>query len=91
MSSDHESAMVTLSDKIPIPVHAGCKYIGRILGPHGISVKQLEAQTDCTILVCGKGAAKVISFILYVMFRIIWHALSANYVFKDCFQPNSNK
>lgn len=42
-----------------IPQRPDCKFIGRILGPRGISVKQLEAQTDCRILIRGKGSVKV--------------------------------
>ncbi|VDN04896.1 unnamed protein product [Thelazia callipaeda] len=35
-----------------------CKLIGRILGPRGMSVRQLEAQSDCQILIRGKGSIK---------------------------------
>ena len=33
--------------------------IGRILGPRGISVRQLEDKFDCKVLIRGKGSIKV--------------------------------
>jgi len=54
----------TIQDKIYLPhepAHHGGRrtnYIGRILGPCGITVKQLEAETDCLILIRGKGSVK---------------------------------
>ncbi|CAJ0949164.1 unnamed protein product, partial [Mesorhabditis belari] len=46
--------------KIPIPqtTNAHCNFIGRILGPRGISVKQLESETGCSILIRGEGSVK---------------------------------
>lgn len=32
--------------------------IGRILGPNGLSVRQLEAETECVILIRGEGSIK---------------------------------
>ncbi|EFO22249.1 hypothetical protein LOAG_06236 [Loa loa] len=53
-----EGSLITIQEKIMIPQRPDCKFIGRILGPRGISVKQLEAQTDCRILIRGKGSVK---------------------------------
>ncbi|KHN73470.1 Uncharacterized protein Tcan_18270 [Toxocara canis] len=57
-TSQPEASVITLQRKIPIPRRPGCKYVGRILGPRGISIRQLEADTDCRILIRGKGSVK---------------------------------
>jgi protein quaking len=45
--------------KIMIPEnHPDYNFIGRILGPRGISVRQLEAATGCGILIRGRGSVK---------------------------------
>ncbi|GMT15832.1 hypothetical protein PFISCL1PPCAC_7129, partial [Pristionchus fissidentatus] len=49
---------VTVQEKIPIPYSPRCNFIGRILGPRGISVKQIEGDTGCTILIRGRGSVK---------------------------------
>ncbi|GMT25760.1 hypothetical protein PFISCL1PPCAC_17057, partial [Pristionchus fissidentatus] len=49
---------VTVQEKIPIPYYPRCNFIGRILGPRGISVKQVESETGCHILVRGRGSVK---------------------------------
>ncbi|GMS88029.1 hypothetical protein PENTCL1PPCAC_10204, partial [Pristionchus entomophagus] len=49
---------VTVQEKIPIPYSPRCNFIGRILGPRGISVKQIESETGCHILVRGRGSVK---------------------------------
>ncbi|VDN17028.1 unnamed protein product [Gongylonema pulchrum] len=49
---------IVLEQKVPIPVRPNTKLVGRILGPRGLTVKQIEAQTDCSILIRGKGSIK---------------------------------
>ncbi|KAK0407349.1 hypothetical protein QR680_019147 [Steinernema hermaphroditum] len=45
--------------KIPIPEHPdGYKYIGRILGPRGISIRAMERDTGCKIAIRGRGSLK---------------------------------
>ncbi|GMR41512.1 hypothetical protein PMAYCL1PPCAC_11707, partial [Pristionchus mayeri] len=53
-----EEGGVTVQEKIPIPYYPKCNFIGRILGPRGISVKQIEGETECLILVRGRGSVK---------------------------------
>ncbi|KAL3981488.1 KH domain family protein [Acanthocheilonema viteae] len=53
-----EGSYITIQEKVMIPQRPNSKFIGRILGPRGISVKQLEAQTHCRILIRGKGSIK---------------------------------
>ena len=52
-----------LEEEVPIPKVTDfrgrkCNLIGRILGPCGLSVKQLEAETKCGILIRGEGSVK---------------------------------
>uniref|UniRef100_A0A914WFG9 K Homology domain-containing protein n=1 Tax=Plectus sambesii TaxID=2011161 RepID=A0A914WFG9_9BILA len=56
--SSADGGGVTVERKIPMPEHPRCNLIGRILGPRGISVKQLEEETACHILVRGEGSVK---------------------------------
>ncbi|KAK0412348.1 hypothetical protein QR680_006161 [Steinernema hermaphroditum] len=45
--------------KIPIPTEpADVNYIGRILGPRGISVRELENRTSCKIVIQGRGSIR---------------------------------
>lgn len=55
---EYEEPCITIHEKVTIPNRPECKYIGRILGPRGITVKQLEARTECRILIRGKGSIK---------------------------------
>uniref|UniRef100_A0A7I5E8F1 KH domain-containing protein n=1 Tax=Haemonchus contortus TaxID=6289 RepID=A0A7I5E8F1_HAECO len=55
----------TLNEKVFIPRSHGrkikgskCNFIGRIIGPAGMSVKQLESDTGCHILIRGRGSVK---------------------------------
>lgn len=51
---------VTLSVTLLVPVQKYPKYnfVGRILGPRGMTAKQLERDTGCKILVKGRGSTK---------------------------------
>ena len=57
---------VRLQEKIPIPDYPSgrdeqgrkCNLVGRILGPSGLSVRQLEAETGCEIVIRGHGSVK---------------------------------
>uniref|UniRef100_A0AC34QYU9 K Homology domain-containing protein n=1 Tax=Panagrolaimus sp. JU765 TaxID=591449 RepID=A0AC34QYU9_9BILA len=49
---------VSKQHKILVPEHPNYNFIGRILGPRGISVRQLESATGCGILIRGKGSVK---------------------------------
>uniref|UniRef100_A0AC35GJ89 K Homology domain-containing protein n=1 Tax=Panagrolaimus sp. PS1159 TaxID=55785 RepID=A0AC35GJ89_9BILA len=63
--SPHNESSVLPSDervlkrlKIMVPEHPNYNFIGRILGPRGITVRQLEASSGCGILIRGKGSVK---------------------------------
>ncbi|UJR08642.1 hypothetical protein I4U23_012901 [Adineta vaga] len=49
-----------VQDKIYIPVHQHPEFnfVGRLLGPRGMTSKQLEAQTDCKIMIRGRGSMR---------------------------------
>uniref|UniRef100_A0AC35GHD9 K Homology domain-containing protein n=1 Tax=Panagrolaimus sp. PS1159 TaxID=55785 RepID=A0AC35GHD9_9BILA len=44
--------------KVMVPEHPNYNFIGRILGPRGITIRQLEASSGCGILIRGKGSVK---------------------------------
>ena len=43
---------------MPVPTQQGINFIGRIVGPRGITVKQMEQKFGCKILVRGLGSVK---------------------------------
>uniref|UniRef100_A0AAG5DRY6 K Homology domain-containing protein n=1 Tax=Anopheles atroparvus TaxID=41427 RepID=A0AAG5DRY6_ANOAO len=51
---------VTLNEKVYVPVkeHPDFNFVGRILGPRGMTAKQLEQETGCKIMVRGKGSMR---------------------------------
>jgi len=53
-------APVTLSEKVYVPIkeHPDFNFVGRILGPRGMTTKQLEQETGCKIMVRGKGSMR---------------------------------
>ncbi|KAH8310501.1 hypothetical protein KR044_001702 [Drosophila immigrans] len=55
-----EGALVTLNEKVYVPVreHPDFNFVGRILGPRGMTAKQLEQETGCKIMVRGKGSMR---------------------------------
>jgi protein quaking len=52
--------IVTLSEKLFVPVneYPEFNFVGRILGPRGMTAKQLETDTGCKIMVRGKGSMR---------------------------------
>ncbi|CAF0814584.1 unnamed protein product [Brachionus calyciflorus] len=52
--------IVQLSEKLYVPVkdHPDFNFVGRILGPRGMTSKQLEQETGCKIMVRGKGSMR---------------------------------
>lgn len=55
-----EGNPVTLNEKVYVPVkeHPDFNFVGRILGPRGMTAKQLEQETGCKIMVRGKGSMR---------------------------------
>lgn len=52
--------VLSLSEKLFVPVkeHPDFNFVGRILGPRGMTAKQLEQDTGCKIMVRGKGSMR---------------------------------
>jgi len=57
---DAHGPVITLSEKLFVPVkeHPDFNFVGRILGPRGMTAKQLEQDTGCKIMVRGKGSMR---------------------------------
>ncbi|XP_044757558.1 protein held out wings isoform X1 [Coccinella septempunctata] len=55
-----EGQPTTLTEKVYVPVkeHPDFNFVGRILGPRGMTAKQLEQETGCKIMVRGKGSMR---------------------------------
>uniref|UniRef100_A0A1I8GFL6 KH domain-containing protein n=1 Tax=Macrostomum lignano TaxID=282301 RepID=A0A1I8GFL6_9PLAT len=55
-----EGPIVTVQEKVFIPVKDNPSYnfVGRLLGPRGMTAKQLETDLDCKIMVRGKGSMR---------------------------------
>ncbi|XP_018327285.1 protein held out wings isoform X2 [Agrilus planipennis] len=55
-----EGQVMTLTEKVYVPVkeHPDFNFVGRILGPRGMTAKQLEQETGCKIMVRGKGSMR---------------------------------
>ncbi|ESN99215.1 hypothetical protein HELRODRAFT_67109 [Helobdella robusta] len=51
---------VTLTEKLSVPVrdHPDFNFVGRLLGPRGLTIKQLELDTGCRILIRGQGSMR---------------------------------
>lgn len=65
-----------MTEKLYVPVrdHPEFNFVGRILGPRGMTAKQLEQETGCKIMVRGKGSmrdkAKVNYYRIFSLFLI---------------------
>uniref|UniRef100_A0A914KL16 K Homology domain-containing protein n=1 Tax=Meloidogyne incognita TaxID=6306 RepID=A0A914KL16_MELIC len=53
-----ENDQYIMQERIYLPENPSFKIIGRILGPRGNSLRQLEAETRCRIVIRGKGSVK---------------------------------
>uniref|UniRef100_A0A158R6A7 KH domain-containing protein n=1 Tax=Syphacia muris TaxID=451379 RepID=A0A158R6A7_9BILA len=55
-----EGEVIIKTEKIFVPVkeHPEYNFVGRILGPRGMTAKQLEQETGCKIMVRGKGSMR---------------------------------
>ncbi|XP_071135620.1 KH domain-containing RNA-binding protein qki.L-like isoform X2 [Mytilus edulis] len=57
---DGVGAVQTFSEKLYVPTkdHPEFNFVGRILGPRGMTAKELEQYTGCKIMVRGKGSMR---------------------------------
>uniref|UniRef100_A0AC35TN99 KH domain-containing protein n=1 Tax=Rhabditophanes sp. KR3021 TaxID=114890 RepID=A0AC35TN99_9BILA len=52
--------IVTVTEKVFVPAksHPEYNFVGRILGPRGMTAKQLEQETSCKVMIRGKGSMR---------------------------------
>uniref|UniRef100_A0A1I7T9F4 KH domain-containing protein n=1 Tax=Caenorhabditis tropicalis TaxID=1561998 RepID=A0A1I7T9F4_9PELO len=57
---DAEGDITTHTEKVFVPAkeHPDYNFVGRILGPRGMTAKQLEQETGCKIMVRGRGSMR---------------------------------
>ncbi|XP_013408009.1 protein quaking-B isoform X2 [Lingula anatina] len=57
---DPQGPLLQLSEKVFVPVkeHPEFNFVGRILGPQGHTIKELEKSTGCRIMVRGRGSMR---------------------------------
>jgi len=57
---DPVGAPIIHTEKVYVPVkeHPEFNFVGRILGPRGLTAKQLEQETGCKVMVRGKGSMR---------------------------------
>lgn len=67
-----------LSEKVFVPVdeHPDFNFVGRILGPRGMTAKQLEKQTQCKIMIRGKGSMRDKSKETFMTGKLGWEHLN---------------
>lgn len=55
-----EGEFVSMQEKIYVPIgeHPEYNFVGRLLGPRGMTAKQLEQETGCKIMIRGKGSMR---------------------------------
>lgn len=55
-----EGEEITVQEKIYVPrkEHPDFNFVGRILGPRGMTAKQLEKETECKIMIRGRGSMR---------------------------------
>ncbi|GMT27057.1 hypothetical protein PFISCL1PPCAC_18354, partial [Pristionchus fissidentatus] len=56
--AEGESQVVTEKVFVPAKEHPDYNFVGRILGPRGMTAKQLEQETGCKIMVRGRGSMR---------------------------------
>ncbi|VDN25118.1 unnamed protein product [Gongylonema pulchrum] len=66
---------VVMQEMVLIPERPNTKFIGRIIGPRGSTVKQLEIQTGCRIVIRGRGSVKDPRREAYLRNRAGWEHL----------------
>ncbi|XP_063954044.1 protein quaking-B-like [Lytechinus pictus] len=60
MLPEAKGSLTQLSEKLFVPIKAypDFNFVGRILGPRGMTAKQLERDTGCKIMIRGKGSMR---------------------------------
>ncbi|MBA0661073.1 hypothetical protein Goklo_012985, partial [Gossypium klotzschianum] len=69
----------TIRVDIPVDSYPNYNFVGRLLGPRGNSLKRVEANTECRVLIRGRGSIKDptrVTIILFVSFLVVTCSLS---------------
>lgn len=55
-----EGPVIALQDKVYVPIgeHPEYNFVGRLLGPRGMTAKQLEQETGCKVMIRGRGSMR---------------------------------
>ncbi|CAJ0587340.1 unnamed protein product, partial [Mesorhabditis spiculigera] len=58
--ADYRAPNIRLNERVWIPQeeHPSINFVGLLIGPRGSTLKQLEAETGCKIIIRGKGSVK---------------------------------
>ncbi|PIC35368.1 hypothetical protein B9Z55_014750 [Caenorhabditis nigoni] len=59
MHSEEDEVTLTESVRIPVEMYPSYNFIGRIIGPRGMTAKQLEKDTGCRIMIRGNHSNKI--------------------------------
>lgn len=59
MHSEDDEVTLTESVRIPVETYPTYNFIGRIIGPRGMTAKQLEKETGCRIMIRGNHSNKI--------------------------------
>lgn len=59
MHSEEDEVTLTESVRIPVEAYPTYNFIGRIIGPRGMTAKQLEKDTGCRIMIRGSYSNKI--------------------------------
>ncbi|EGT45512.1 hypothetical protein CAEBREN_11510 [Caenorhabditis brenneri] len=59
MHSEEDEVTLTESVRIPVETYPSYNFIGRIIGPRGMTAKQLEKDTGCRIMIRGHYSNKI--------------------------------
>ncbi len=73
-----------MTEKLYVPVkdHPEFNFVGRILGPRGMTAKQLEQETGCKIMVRGKGSMRDKAKVIILIIKIKMIVFFDNYLTK---------
>jgi hypothetical protein len=59
-NGEETPSMVRLTEKVVIPVddHPNFNFVGRLLGPRGLTLKRMQSETGCKMTILGRGSMR---------------------------------
>ena len=63
--ADYKPPMTRVQERVLIPQdeHPGVNFVGLLIGPRGNTLKKIEKDHECKVMIRGKGSVKVQSYI----------------------------